>query len=169
VEKHTRLSGGSRSATVFRPQDVASESTHDRRFENQLAVYYARLARTLRDASQLFIFGPGEAKRELKKALEKQKGLRMTIIEACIANERRATNGSPDPRAFTSELPNISCAGIDRSSKYTLGWCHARSVFGLVVNGWPPWSKSALGRIHFATSFWPAPEIGANRHAAWVV
>ena len=35
-------------------------------------------------------------------------------IEACIANARRATNGSPDPLAFTSELPNISCAGINK-------------------------------------------------------
>jgi hypothetical protein len=35
------------------------------------------------------------------------------LIEACIANERRATNGSPDLRPFTSELPNISCAGIN--------------------------------------------------------
>jgi hypothetical protein len=80
VEKHTRLSGGSRSATVYRPQNVASESTHDRRFENQLAAYYARLVRTLRDAKEVFIFGPGEAKRELKKALEKQKGLRVTVV-----------------------------------------------------------------------------------------
>ena len=35
------------------------------------------------------------------------------LIEACIANVRRATNGSPGPLAFTSELPNISCAGIN--------------------------------------------------------
>jgi hypothetical protein len=80
VEKHTRLSGGSRSVTIYRPQDVASESTHDRRFENQLAGYYVRLIRTLRDASELLIFGPGEAKRELKKALQKQKGLRVTVV-----------------------------------------------------------------------------------------
>jgi hypothetical protein len=38
-----------------------------------------------------------------------------SAIEACIANERRATNGSPDPRAFTPELANISCAGINNN------------------------------------------------------
>jgi hypothetical protein len=80
VEKHTRLSGGSRSATIYRAQDTASESTHDRRFENQLAAYYARLIRALQDARELFIFGPGEAKRELKKALDKQKGVRVTVV-----------------------------------------------------------------------------------------
>jgi hypothetical protein len=39
------------------------------------------------------------------------------LIEACIAKERRATNESPDPRAFTSELPNIGCAGINKAKK----------------------------------------------------
>ena len=46
-------------------------------------------------------------------------------IEACIANERRATNGSPDPRAFTSELPNIRCAGIKKPAN------DPRLLFGL--------------------------------------
>jgi hypothetical protein len=41
------------------------------------------------------------------------RGVRM--IEAWTANERRATNGSPDPRAFTSESPNIRCAGNNKS------------------------------------------------------
>jgi hypothetical protein len=41
-------------------------------------------------------------------------------IEACIANEHRATNGSPDPRGFTSELPNISWAGTNKKSVHSL-------------------------------------------------
>ena len=36
----------------------------------------------------------------------------LSPIEACIADARRATNGSPDPLAFASEMPNISFAGI---------------------------------------------------------
>jgi prepilin-type N-terminal cleavage/methylation domain-containing protein/prepilin-type processing-associated H-X9-DG protein len=43
------------------------------------------------------------------------------LIEARNANERRAINGSPAPRAFASELPNICCAGINRRrSAFTL-------------------------------------------------
>jgi hypothetical protein len=38
-------------------------------------------------------------------------------IAACIANARRATNGSPDPLSFRSELPNISCAGINSTGE----------------------------------------------------
>jgi hypothetical protein len=39
------------------------------------------------------------------------------VIDVCIANERRATNGSPDPRVFTSEWTNINCAGINKSTR----------------------------------------------------
>ena len=42
-------------------------------------------------------------------------------IEACIADARRATSGSPDPLAFRSELPNISCAGINKPAVIALG------------------------------------------------
>jgi len=80
VERHTRLAGGSRAATVYAAQDVASESSHHRRFENQLAAYYRRLIGRLKDADELFVFGPAEAKIELKKALEIQKSFRGKIV-----------------------------------------------------------------------------------------
>jgi hypothetical protein len=80
VERHPRLAGGSRSATVYRAQDVASERTYEQRFQRQLTAYYKRLIGRLRDADQLFIFGPGKAKAELKKALEKYKDFRGTIV-----------------------------------------------------------------------------------------
>jgi UDP-N-acetylglucosamine--N-acetylmuramyl-(pentapeptide) pyrophosphoryl-undecaprenol N-acetylglucosamine transferase len=41
------------------------------------------------------------------------------FIEACIANERRATTGSPDPRTFRLESPNIGCAGINKTTHPT--------------------------------------------------
>ena len=45
-----------------------------------MAAYYKRLIGRLLDADELFIFGPGESKTELKKAFEKQKELRGKII-----------------------------------------------------------------------------------------
>jgi hypothetical protein len=80
VERHTRLAGGARGATAYAAQDVASESCHQRRFENQLAAYYQRLISQLKGADKLFVFGPGGAKMELKKALEKQKSFRGKIV-----------------------------------------------------------------------------------------
>jgi hypothetical protein len=44
------------------------------------------------------------------------------LIQACIANERRATNGSPAPRAFTSEPPNISYTGIKKLTRRRTRW-----------------------------------------------
>ena len=80
VERHTRLAGGARAAAVYAAQDVASESSHHRRFENQLAAYYQRLISYLKRADEVLVFGPGEAKTELKKALEKQKSFRGKIV-----------------------------------------------------------------------------------------
>ncbi len=80
VERHTRLAGGGRAATVYAAQDVVSESSHHRKFENQLAAYYQQLIRLLKTADELLIFGPGEARTELKKALEKQKVFQGKII-----------------------------------------------------------------------------------------
>jgi hypothetical protein len=44
-----------------------------------------------------------------RETMRRQEG----FIEACIANARRATNGSPDPLAFAPELADISCAGVN--------------------------------------------------------
>jgi nitroreductase len=53
------------------------------------------------------------------------------ISEACIANERRATNGSPAPRAFTCELPKTGCSGVNsgrnnRTSQVKTGQLYER-------------------------------------------
>jgi hypothetical protein len=80
VERHSRLAGGARGATVYAAQDVASEGTHQRRFENQLAAYYQRLIGRLQAADELLLFGPGEAKMELTKALANKKSFRGKIV-----------------------------------------------------------------------------------------
>jgi hypothetical protein len=63
---------------------------------------------------------------EARQALDEASAL----IAACIANERKATTGSPDSRAFTSELPNISRAGINRPTGVYAKrvWMYARSL-----------------------------------------
>lgn len=79
VEPHFRLSGGSRSASPFAPQDVAADGKADARRRKQLRDYYRRVIEQLRDADTLYIFGPGEARAELEKELRKAKGLRVEI------------------------------------------------------------------------------------------
>jgi 2-phospho-L-lactate transferase/gluconeogenesis factor (CofD/UPF0052 family) len=71
MEKHVRFSGGA--------QNDSAEDMQDRRFTGHLSKYYAEVIACLRDAESIFIFGPGEAKVELKKQLESE-GLGSHIV-----------------------------------------------------------------------------------------
>jgi hypothetical protein len=63
MEKHVRFSDdGSESST--------SEDVRDRQFGNHLDNYYDDVIDAIRDGTSIQIFGPGEAKGELKKRLE---------------------------------------------------------------------------------------------------
>jgi hypothetical protein len=75
VERRVRFSGGSRTATPYGPQDVASEGKRDERYRHHLDAYYSEVIRAIRDADSILIFGPGEAKGELKKAIENSREL----------------------------------------------------------------------------------------------
>ena len=80
VEKHTRLAGGSRAHTPYGPQGVVSESSHEHRHQQQLTSYYDALIHLIQDAAEILIFGPGEAKTELSKAIAKDSRLRGRIV-----------------------------------------------------------------------------------------
>src|ERR1043165_2488992 len=56
------------------PGDGAPENIRDRRFWNHLGEYYDKIVEHIRDAVEIQIFGPDEAKYELEKRLE-QEGL----------------------------------------------------------------------------------------------
>lgn len=72
VVKQTRLSGG-RSAEKANISDMSNaEDMIDRRYENHLNEYYDGVVSMLRNADSIWIFGPGEAKDELKKRLERE-------------------------------------------------------------------------------------------------
>jgi hypothetical protein len=76
MEKHVRFSGGSGSG------DRSGEDQQDRRFTDHLNRYYDEVISSIRDAESIPIFGPGEAKGELKTRLESQKlGQRIVGIE----------------------------------------------------------------------------------------
>ena len=73
MEKHVRFSSGNSS------EDGSSEDIRDRQFGNRLNSYYDEVIALIRDADSIQIFGPGEAKGELKKRLE-SKGLKGRIV-----------------------------------------------------------------------------------------
>jgi hypothetical protein len=61
------------------PGDGSPENLRDKRFWNHLGEYYASIIAHIQDAKAIQIFGPGEAKYELKKHLEEQ-GLAEYIV-----------------------------------------------------------------------------------------
>ena len=66
MEKHVRFSSGS-------SEDGSAEDVRDRQFASHLGGYYEKVVSCIRDAESIQIFGPGEAKGELKKRLVKNK------------------------------------------------------------------------------------------------
>ena len=76
VERKVRLSGGSRTGkTPYGPQQVAVDGKQEARIERQLRRYYQEIIRKVQDANEILIFGPGEAKTEIKKELQKSREL----------------------------------------------------------------------------------------------
>jgi hypothetical protein len=73
MEKHVRFASGS-------SEDGSSEDVRDRHFGNHLNSFYDKVIACLREADSIQIFGPGEAKGELEKLLEKE-GLKGRIFE----------------------------------------------------------------------------------------
>lgn len=79
VGKHVRFSGGAGSGESHRSQKGTGEDTRERRFEGQLSTYYDEVIARIRDADAILIFGPGEAKGELRTRLERD-GLGVRIV-----------------------------------------------------------------------------------------
>jgi len=81
VERKVRLSGGSRTRkTPWGPQEIAVDSKIEARQKQQLKKFYHQIIEVITDADKILIMGPGEAKLELKKEIEKSKALIPKIV-----------------------------------------------------------------------------------------
>lgn len=82
IEKHLSLSGVVPADKANLSVMSTAEDMEDRRFVNHLNGYYDAVISLLRNADTIWIFGPGEAKIELRKRLEHQGlGDRMANVE----------------------------------------------------------------------------------------
>jgi hypothetical protein len=79
VESHIKTLGGSRTASPYGPQDVATERKLERKRKQHLHQYYQNIIGAIKDADRIFIFGPGTAKLELEKEIKKSKKLAAKI------------------------------------------------------------------------------------------
>jgi uncharacterized protein YunC (DUF1805 family) len=82
VEKQLQRSGDSPLKGPYEARKVPADDSRQRTFTAHLNIYYEAVIACLRDAESILIFGPGEAKGELKKRLEKGKlGGRIVGVE----------------------------------------------------------------------------------------
>jgi hypothetical protein len=73
MEKHVRFTQGDSS------EDGSTEDVRDRQFGNHLNSFYDQVIAVIRYAESIQIFGPGEAKGELEKRLERA-GLKEHVL-----------------------------------------------------------------------------------------
>jgi hypothetical protein len=82
VEKQLGRPGGKRSTTSYESQLVPADDSRQKTFTGHLNIYYDAVIGCVGDAESILIFGPGEAKSELKKRLERNKlGGRIVGVE----------------------------------------------------------------------------------------
>jgi hypothetical protein len=82
VEKHLERSGDSPLKGRYESCQVPADDSRQRALTGELNIYYDAVIAALRTADSLLIFGPSEAKGELKKRLVKNKlGGRVAAVE----------------------------------------------------------------------------------------
>ncbi len=73
VVTQSALSADGRSTSPYESHMVPADDILQRKLTDQLNAYYDEVISLIRDAEAILIFGPGEAKGELKKRLERDK------------------------------------------------------------------------------------------------
>jgi hypothetical protein len=83
MDKHVRFSGGNR------PEDGSADDQRDRQFSVHLNRYYDEVISQIGDADSILLFGPGEAKGEFEKRVER-KGVGGRIVGVETADKMTA-------------------------------------------------------------------------------
>jgi hypothetical protein len=73
IESHVEKHPGAISSGPHESQKVQADDSREREFMGHLRAYYDAVIEAIRGAEAILIFGPGEAKGELRKRLEKDK------------------------------------------------------------------------------------------------
>jgi hypothetical protein len=72
VQKQLRRSGDSPLKGPYEQQHVPADDSRQRTLTTHLNIYYDAVIACIGDAESILVFGPGEAKGELKKRLKRQ-------------------------------------------------------------------------------------------------
>ena len=90
---------------VLFDQTHGKEHQINDRFVKQLHAYYEKIIGAIHEAENIYIFGPGEAKRELEKTLRQHKDLRGRWVRVAAADRMTGNQIAARVREFfTREL-----------------------------------------------------------------
>lgn len=84
TEKHARAAGDHSLTGPHKDRIIPADDRLQNEFTEHLKIYYNQITDAICMAESILIFGPGEAKKELKKHLEKNNlGGRIAAVETC--------------------------------------------------------------------------------------
>jgi len=106
VKPRAHYTGGSRIGGAYN-QNLDSELRHNDHYKLQLDKYYAQVIQFLRSADSILIMGPGEAKLEFKKVLQKHNDLRRRLLKVESADKMTPNQMIAHVRSFFENLTKI--------------------------------------------------------------
>jgi stalled ribosome rescue protein Dom34 len=104
VKKNAHSAGGVRVKNSYTRNDFVAEDKLERKAENHLKEFYDKVISHLSDADTIFILGPGEAKGELKKRIQRKR-LRGQIAK--VETVDKMTDAQ-----IVEHVRDLFCAGI---------------------------------------------------------
>jgi len=69
IDGRARAAGGARSGTPYGPQDAIKEHSLGRRFESRTRGYYEDVLKHIGEASEVYAFGPANARQEFLEVI----------------------------------------------------------------------------------------------------
>jgi hypothetical protein len=87
IGPHARYSGRAGYPTPDGPQDGRGEKTYEERYDQHLDRYYDEVIGQLGHPDALLIFGPGEAKLQLKERLSRFKAFSEHVVQVETADK----------------------------------------------------------------------------------
>jgi hypothetical protein len=103
VEKQARRSPDARHEGPYESRQVPADDSRQNAKTGHLNIYYDAIIASIRGAASILIFGPGEAKDELKKRLKKA-GLGECVVGVATADKMTDRQVAAKIRKFYAEF-----------------------------------------------------------------
>lgn len=123
IEKQLRQSGRSPVRPTYESRGAAAGNSREREYRGQPADFHDEIIACIAAATAILIFGPGEAKDELRKRIEQNTDAKRPVrVEAAgemtedkivekVRREFCAASKSPAPTSNTTPPEDMNCEG----------------------------------------------------------